>query len=443
MDGASELPGVVAVSLLALAVTWKLVRTDGPPVLGLALAFQWAQVAGAPAYVALTGRTMPDVARGGWIEMVLIALVAILVLALGLRLGMRRHETEAPSGSPIGWRMLIVIYALFTAGERLLMPIIWQLGSLHQIVTCLLLLRFALLFLMLRRLLAPPRYGWFALLVGVELALGFTGFFADFREVLMLAALALLEQFDRRRLSHWAGLGAMAVLALGLGVVWTGIKDRYRASQMHGGSAGLIDRVVQVEELATDWAPHDSERLGRDFDKLMGRLWAIPIQARALQVVPASVPHQDGALFLDSLLHVVTPRVFFPDKPSLADADTNMGRHFAAAPYTPLQATSVAFGYVAESYVDFGVPLMFLPILAFGLFMGAAYRLLNRMIRDPELAAALSVGIFWTSLFSYERSWTKMLGTSVAILIVGGAVGIGIDRLIARLRRRSAVAIGA
>jgi hypothetical protein len=36
-----------------------------------------------------------------------------------------------------------------------------------------------------------------------------------------------------------------------------------------------------------------------------------------------------------------------------------------------------------------------------------------------------------------------MLGTSVAILIVGGAVGVGIDRLIARVRRRSAVAVTA
>ena len=69
------------------------------------------------------------------------------------------------------------------------------------------------------------------------------------------------------------------------------------------------------------------------------------------------------------------------------------------------QGTSIAFGYAAESYVDFGIPLMFLPPLAFGIFMGLAYRLAFRFIRTDELVIGFVTVTFWMSLFLFERSW--------------------------------------
>jgi hypothetical protein len=48
----------------------------------------------------------------------------------------------------------------------------------------------------------------------------------------------------------------------------------------------------------------------------------------------------------------------------------------------PESGTSIAFGYAAESYVDFGIPWMFLPVAAYGALMGVAYRWTSGVIRN-------------------------------------------------------------
>jgi hypothetical protein len=92
--------------------------------------------------------------------------------------------------------------------------------------------------------------------------------------------------------------------------------------------------------------------------------------------------------------------------------------------------TSIAFGYAAESYVDFGVPWMFLPVFIYGLVMGAAYRWLVRFIRHRDLALAAVTVIFWLSLYLFERSWLKTLGLSVALLLYLGGATVLLDRLL-------------
>jgi NhaP-type Na+/H+ and K+/H+ antiporter len=92
--------------------------------------------------------------------------------------------------------------------------------------------------------------------------------------------------------------------------------------------------------------------------------------------------------------------------------------------------TSIAFGYAAESYVDFGVPLMFLPVLAYGFLMGMAYHGLLRLIRRHELAIASVTVIFWLSLYLFERSWANMLGLSLTLIVYLGGATFLADRLL-------------
>ena len=81
------------------------------------------------------------------------------------------------------------------------------------------------------------------------------------------------------------------------------------------------------------------------------------------------------------------------------------------------QNTSVAFGYAAESYVDFGLPLMFLPVLLWGIILGVGYQALLRLIYHRELAVAVVTVIFWLSLHLFERSWTKTFGTFATLMV--------------------------
>jgi hypothetical protein len=276
----------------------------------------------------------------------------------------------------------------------------------------------------------PPRPRWLALILSVEVVLGLTGYFAaDFRDALMLAALALVETFRPRRVGHWLSLTLIAVATFALGVMWTGIKESYRKDFRHPEFAGsTVARLERVTTLASAWLEGLDAHAGIDVDRLVQRMWAIKVQALALKRVPQVVPHEGGALLFRSLAYVATPRFLKPDKDRLDDADNDMVRRYAGIKIaTAKEGTSFAFGYVAEAYVDFGVPLCLLPILLFGVLMGAAYRFLFLLVRNRELAVLVVVPVFWTSLYSYERSWVKTIGATLTAMLVAGAAGQAFD----------------
>jgi hypothetical protein len=169
-------------------------------------------------------------------------------------------------------------------------------------------------------------------------------------------------------------------------------------------------------------------------DKLISRLWTIPLPARALQRVPSVVPYENGAILRAALKHIVTPRLFFPDKANLPSDSEEVRKYTGVWVAGPEQNTSIAFGYAAESYVDFGIPWMFLPVLGFGIVMGCGYKFFLHAIQNRELAVSFVVTVFWLSLYLFERSWVKTLGLAGTLMIYAGLVTVILDRYLLRLR---------
>jgi hypothetical protein len=144
--------------------------------------------------------------------------------------------------------------------------------------------------------------------------------------------------------------------------------------------------------------------------------------------VPEVLPHEDGAIMWSALRHMVTPRILFPDKDVLP-SDSELVRKYTGIPVAGAdQNTSIAFGYAAESYVDFGIPLMFVPSILYGCLMGLLYRAVYRVMYHRELAVALVSVVFWLSLYLFERSWIKTFGLSLTLVIYLGAVVWLLDR---------------
>ena len=86
------------------------------------------------------------------------------------------------------------------------------------------------------------------------------------------------------------------------------------------------------------------------------------------------------------LTHIMSPRVFYTKKRGLV-SDSELVRKYAGVFVAgEKENTNIAFGYAAESYVDFGVPLMFLPVFIYGLMMGITYQGFLRIIRHRDLA---------------------------------------------------------
>ena len=434
---------LAAFALLVLLVGWRwLAPARGAPALAVAFTYQWLQAASGLFYFDVTGRTPLAMAEPLWRDEVIVAMVAILALALGLRTGTRwlsDRRTGTMRDSALTPRQLLAIYVVTTVVAYLFIELtisIDAFAGLYQGAVFFAYARLAVLYLVFRRLLQPRvRVALFALLVLFEIVIGITGYFASFREVIVVAALALLEIFDARRLSHWLVSVGLGVAMLFTGLVWTGIKAEYRSAYDAdaGLSASRTQKFELVQQLAGRWVGQGGEAVAATTDAAIDRLWQVYYPAMVLRRVPDSVPHTNGAFLWNAIVHVLTPRFFFEDKAALL-SDSDKVRRYAGANVAGVeQNTSIAFGYVAESYVDFGVPFMYLPIFMFGLAAGLLYSWSWRLFIHQDVATgALSI-IFWLGLYLFERSWDRTLGVALTTaLFVGGAAFV-FDRILVQL----------
>jgi hypothetical protein len=424
-------------AILVLWAGWAFLPNDeGPPVLQLAFTSQWFQVTAGPLYLDITGRRIPELNRCDYPPMVAVGLVSLLTLLFGILLGARlvgqrapREEDKLPS---LSWRTIIIAYALSLSLPGIAAVARFEVPGLANGIFALANARYVLLFMIFRRLLkAPANPLAMALLLTFEVVLGFTGYFAGFREALILASLAMLEILDLRRIAHWAGAIVLVITLFGTAILWTGIKAEYRRSFRDDAFAEDSGRhLSRVQTLSSDWFSRGGDRIGHDADKMISRLWQVQYPAMALHRVPAVLSHTNGAIMWRALLHVAMPRAFFSEKKELG-SDSDMVRKYAGVWVAGRrQNTSIAFGYAIESYIDFGIPLMFIPIFLLGVMAGAAYRAFLKLLHDREIAVALITPLFWMTLYLFERSWIMLLGTTITTYIFLGGATVVLDRLL-------------
>lgn len=435
---------VAGLAVAVLIFIWKVLpQGEGPPVLSLALTAQWVQVSVGVFYVGLTGRELDATIYSDWVPMVAIGLTGLVTITAGLWLGIKflGDRIPYPEVAPlevITLRKLVIIYfaAIFVTGA--MQEVAFRYPQVTQAILALAFARLGIMALMFRRLTQPtlrylPLFG----LLGFEVMLGFTGFFSDFREPLLLAGLALLEGFDRHKREHWITAGVLgAVLSVAV-LMWLSVRGEFRQDfDDQAFAESRSARLERMQALSTDWLARSGESgVGDDIAFTIDRVWAIYYPALALERVPKEIPHENGKLMAAVLKHLVTPRIFFPDKPPLPN-DSDFVRRYAGAQVAGAEeGTTIAFGYAAESYVDFGVPLMFVPMLIFGFGMGCAYVLVTRKIAHRELAIALATCIFWMNLNMFERAWAKIIGMALTTMIYLGFVAYHLDSWLLSRRR--------
>lgn len=443
---------LVTVSLGVLGLGYLLLNVGGGvPVLFAAFAFQWTQVCSGFLYTLLTGRELEATHASDYRTMMYLGLFSILGLAVGIRLGydfLAQRTIDRPVNTQIVSNgMLWVLYAGSLAATATLQALAWDYPMLTQPILALTFARLAILYLVLRRLVAPElNVIALAGIVGLEVVLGLTSYFAGFREPLVLATLAVLEVFDRRKAAHWATAAVLAVSASMLGLLWLGVRVEYRRDfadiEMFEESQDM--RLARLQELTEGWWKRDSHEFWWNLDLLIDRMWPVYYPGLAVARVPSILPHTDGRLMAASLAHIFMPRILFPEKPDLP-SDSDMVRHYSGVWVAGAdQGTSIAFGYVAESYLDFGVPLMFLPMLVWGAFVGASYRAVQVLIRHREVAVPVLTVVFWLCVYLFERSWAKTMGLTGTMLIYVGGVAFIVDRLLfIEARRRASISASA
>src|SRR5215831_7894140 len=226
---------LIAASVPVLWTIWRFLRLEaGPPVLAFAMTYHWAQNVVGLYYYAMTGRKPLAMQAAMYGEMVIIGLVCVALIVAGLVAGdaiVARHMRERPTREvALSWTNLFVFYFALLTFRGALRDYAWNLSpGLTQGVLAITYVRFALFYLILRRLVYLRRWAYAAGFVALELALGMIGFFAEFREPLFIAGVVVAEQFDYRRAVHWVAFAVVGAVMLFTGVLWIGIRSPLRS----------------------------------------------------------------------------------------------------------------------------------------------------------------------------------------------------------------------
>ncbi|HEU5255242.1 MAG TPA: hypothetical protein VFU28_04590 [Vicinamibacterales bacterium] len=427
---------IAGLAVAVLFLIWALLSTaEGPPVLALALTYQWMQVTIGLFYSTLTGEELEAMYQTDWQRMMLIGLGWVTCLAVAMSYGIvltRRRISPAPDAPlrAVSAKVLYIAYGASLLLTGVVQEIAWTYPMFTQAILAITFTHLGLLFVLTRRF-TRPHFEWekLAMLMVIEIAVGFTGYFAGFREPIVMGGIAILEVFDRRDMRHWLFAGVLAVV-LGLSsLVWMSVRGQLRQEiDDEVLSNSRIERFDRARTLSTGLLTQAAADYSDAATRLVDRLWAIKYPGMALDRVPSSIPHTGGELMWEALTHLVTPRFLYPDKPELI-SDSELVRQYAGARVAGSESnTSIAFGYSAESYVDYGLPWMFVPAIVWGFLLGVTFQVWMSIIRHRELAVAVTTVMFWLALYLFERSWAKTLGGTVTLMVYLGGLVYLIDQ---------------
>jgi alginate O-acetyltransferase complex protein AlgI len=186
-----------------------------------------------------------------------------------------------------------------------------------------------------------------------------------------------------------AAMGGLCVVAA---LVWTGgVKGILRDPKT--GMASQHGTVAKIQFFwSTVFHAASGDSVVKGVDSLLGRMSSdVAYFGMVLNRVPRVLPHEGGALTLGVVEHVVLPRFLFPDKTNLG-SDSDMTRKYTGLKVAGAESnTSIGIGYVGLFYVDLGIPLMFVPILVWGLVAGLCLQILIRSSPNVWVAYAVLI----------------------------------------------------
>ena len=414
-------PELTAASVLVIPLFVHLLARPGePPILLYVVMLQWLQVATRVFHADLEGVLVSDIGEGVGMPVeyaIVLGLAALIALCLGLRVGSglmapRQRGERASESLRMSPSRLFVVYIALMVGGQGLIHIGWSMGGLQQLISPLAYLKWVALFALGVTVFSGHEgKAFLAAATGMEVLLGLGGYFSDFKTVFFVLVIAALSAGVRLTWRRIVAATICAGVALMLIVVWTGVKEKYRAYLNQGTNAQvvLVPWAERMGYLADRVRDLDGKDVVQAVEDAAFRLEYVDYFARVLEYVPEVRPHTDGALWLGAVRHILLPRAFFPEKPVLpSDSELTM-RYTGWFLASDAQGASISLGYVAESFIDFGRTGMWLPVFLLGVLWGAIYGHFIGAASSPVFGYGFAVAALLPTIY-YETAAVKQLG---------------------------------
>ena len=372
--------------LIILKTFW---RSNEPKHLLTNLLLYWAVVAILIPFAELANKPLNDFTRYGKSDLRLASWVGLLALTfylIGIQLVTRKVksiqlETLYKILDRYDGKRIIILYIIVSLLSAALNSSIIHIPG-GQILLAISYLKWVLLTLVIVHTLVIKNNRTLVLLIVVlEILLSFSGFWAAFKDYILVALGAYLMFSPRLSFKTYFFLSVVFVFSLFLSVIWTFSKGEYRRYLTGGERTQLIverDNLDNIQKFY-EIVQHDfsSDNFQENFfiglENLVYRISYVEFLGLTIKQVPTYLPHENGNLLINAIEHILKPRILFPEKKPIYDSELTSkytGAQFAGSE----EGASFSLGTVAESYVDFGRYYMFIPIFFFGLWIGWMYK---------------------------------------------------------------------
>ena len=384
--------------IIILKLFW---RENTPPVIVAALSFQWLSIVSGYIYLSMTDAEMidllwrPQFSLERIDETYWLSIWGLLFFALGLKLAihsLKKQKIPISLLKKYDTTKIIIFYAAFTFFSGMLFALVrFAIPGISQPVNMLSYLKWSLLFIMLYvSIIKNEKLTLVSSILIFEVLVGFTGFFSEFKEILIMLPVVYLTFNKIEGTKQIAFLTFFAILLFNLGAVWSYVKGEYRMF-LSGGERAQIVTVSQTDALNRLWeltSEITTETYQMGIESLVKRLFFLEYFSATVNYIPDRQPYMDGENWENAIKHILMPRLFFPNKKAIDDSEQTMkltGVVLAGAK----QGTSISVGYMAEAYADYGISYMFIPIFLLGFVIGLIYKYFINAIRNPLWSYAL------------------------------------------------------
>lgn len=418
-------PLLTVACLLVLPVLIVLLWRRGEvPILLFAATYQWLQVSTKVFQANLLGLPVAEVGLTPTVEAaVWMGLLAVVVLALGMRLALRgalpprNREAAAEAGGislsrAFGFYLACAVVGASARGAA------WAVPGLTQIALAVEGVKWVGFFVLGYVVLSQHR-GYLVLFGATvfEFVQGI-GFFSGFKTVIFVFALVVFTVYSRLN-GRTVGLGLAGLAGLLiLGSAWTNVKSEYRAflNQGSGLQQTVVTRDEQFDKLGDLVGALTWDDVALSLDPLLSRVAYVDFFAVSMDYVPSVVPHEGGGVWIGAFENLV-PRLLYPDKPVLLSDSEHTMRYTGLHMASDDQGTSISLGYVADSYVDFGGVWMYLPVLLIGMLWGGMYRYFVSRSSSALLGFAFAMASLLAA-YKFEIAAVKLLAGVVIKFVV-------------------------
>jgi hypothetical protein len=411
----------LVVILLSLKLVW---RINEPPILPFIIIYHWLQISIKIFHANILKVPVANIAISNSTDKAIwLSLIGLLIFSFGFYLIIRKLRPTnfvelTRLAHTYSLSKLFSIFIFIFIAFIFLRGIMFLIPGLTQIIAGILNFKSVLIYFIFLISIIQKQYKILVWILIMETLLGLTGFFSYFKQPYFLLFLAYFTVNHKISWSAVKYIVPISFFFLMLVLIWTAIKTDYRKSinNFSGTMVVNVSITEQFDILVENVSRVNQEMLGNAVEAAVNRLSYVDFFGQVIDYVPLNKDYEYGKLWYGALTHVFKPRILFPDKEILDDS-------IRTTEYTGIyrpgldKGASIGLGYYTESYIDFGVFFMFIPLFFLGTFYGFIFKYLINNSYNLILVYSIIVSILLLS-YQFEIRNDKLIGGIVSNFII-------------------------